>query len=163
MHRKLFFLNEFEKVQIQRKGFHFMEMKLFGKTCEMGQIILKIVLLHKMSNIQKSKLFWYFETFSQGSYQKKTSLEDLKIRYLSKKLRITQNVNFFSTRSKRGIFWGKIFDLMVKKFFRQTTETGQIYPKTVLRLKMYNIQLNYVFLEFWCTFAANWKKILSWS
>ena len=44
-------------VQIQRKGFDLMEKKLFGKTCEMCQIILKIVLLHKMSNIQKSKLF----------------------------------------------------------------------------------------------------------
>ena len=44
-------------VQIQRKGFDLMEKKLFGKTCEMGQIILKIVLLHKTSNIPKKRSF----------------------------------------------------------------------------------------------------------
>ena len=53
LHRKLFFLSEFEKGQIQRKGFDLMEKTLFGKTCEMGQIIPKIVLFHKMSNIKK--------------------------------------------------------------------------------------------------------------
>ena len=46
------FLHKFEKGLILKLGFDLMETTLFVQTREMGQLLLKTVLLHKMSHIQ---------------------------------------------------------------------------------------------------------------
>ena len=60
---------------------------------------------------------------------------------LGKKLRISR-VRFFLNEFEKGYILKNSFDLMETTFFVQTSEMGQIFPKTVLLLIMSHIQLN---------------------
>ena len=70
----------------------------------------------------------------------KTSLQGLKSDFLRKKLWITQI--FVFNESEKWKILRKVFNLMEANLFGLTSETGQIFPKTVLLIKMSHIQLN---------------------
>ena len=63
--QKVIFSQKFEKRQILRKGFNLIETIFLCQTCEMGQLLPKIVLLLKMSHYSLTKLFWCFEAILQ--------------------------------------------------------------------------------------------------
>ena len=91
LYRKFFFLpNEFETGQIMQNFFD-LKKNIFGQTCKMDQILLKMVLLQ--NDLQTAILaLSCVEAFSKEIG--KNLLLSLKIEYLIKKQRVIQNVIF---------------------------------------------------------------------
>ena len=80
-------------------------------------------------------------------------------KWLRKKLRITQKVNF-SQRVQKVANPDERFQFDGKELFGHTCEIEQILTKIDMLLKMSRIQLSSAFQVFWSIFAWNWQKLL---
>ena len=129
--------------------FGFVLTILFDQTCQMGQILIKTVILPKVRHIQLNCAFLLFWSIFVKIHR--------ELLFLVKKMAIPERSTeklrkfVFLNMFENGKSWVKL-GFVKTNIFDQTSKKGQILKKKVSPPKMSHIQLNYAFLLFWSIF-----------